>query len=256
MTPWNPEAYLKFKDERTQPSRDLAARTDLDAPAQAVDIGCGPGNSTQVLHARWPAARLLGVDSSPEMIDRARQTYPEADWQLADAATWEPAQPFDLVFSNATLQWIPGHAALLPRLFGWVKPRGALAIQVPANNDSPLYLAVVAVAQRAPWRTYTAGCEALVTYHPPSCYYDLLAPVAARFALWQTTYYHVLPDHQGLLDWYASTGLKPYLERLPGDAERQAFQAQILETCRAAYPQQADGRVLFPFRRLFFIAYK
>ena len=256
MSPWNPEAYLKYKDERTQPSYDLVARIDLHAPGEMVDIGCGPGNSTQVLCERWPAAHRLGVDSSPDMIARARQTYPLAAWQVADAATWEPEHTFDLVFSNATLQWIPAHTALFPRLFGWVKPQGALAVQVPANDDSPLHLAVQAVAQRAEWQAFTEGCHALFTYHPPSFYYDLLAPLSARLVLWQTTYYHVLPNHQGLIDWYASTGLRPYLERLPGETERQAFQAQILEICRERYPLQQDQRVLFPFRRLFFVAYK
>ena len=256
MSPWNPEAYLKYQDERTQPSRDLLARIELEAPAQAVDIGCGPGNSTRVLRERWPAASLLGLDSSPAMIDHARQTDSLTTWRLVDVTAWEPEHAFDLVFSSATLQWIPGHTDLLPKLFGWVAPQGALAVQVPANNDSYLYLAVQAVAHREEWRQLTAGCDALQTYLPPSFYYDLLAPLAARLTLWQTTYYHSLPNHQGLIDWYASTGLKPYLERLPRDVERRAFQAQILEICRDQYPLQSDRRVLFPFRRLFFVAYK
>jgi len=256
VSPWSPTDYLKFGDERTQPSRDLVARIDVESPLQVADLGCGPGNSTRVVHERWPAARLLGVDSSEDMLAHARQSGVPAQWQLADVAGWEPAESFDVVYTSATLQWIPDHAALLPRLFKHVSEGGAFAVQLPANDNSPLHQAVLAVSQRARWRARTEGCSDLLTYRRPDFYYRVLAPICARLALWETTYWHVLPDHQGLIEWYATTGLRPYLERLAGADERRAFQAEILEACAPEYPVQPDHQVLYPFRRLFFVAYK
>jgi len=255
MTQWNPASYLKFQDERTQPSHDLAARVSLGSPQSIVDIGCGPGNSTRVLRERWPGARITGLDSSPQMIAKAREDYPAEEWVLADAATWRSDERYDVVFSNAALQWIPGHETLVPRLFALLNPGGALAVQVPANNDSPVYLAVNEVARRQPWREAIRGCAELLTYQQAGFYYDLLSALSPRVALWQTTYYHVLNSHQGLIDWYASTGMRPYLERLPDEEQKRAFQEQVLQACRERYPVQADGRILFPFKRLFFVAY-
>jgi trans-aconitate 2-methyltransferase len=256
MTQWNPDAYLKFQDERTQPSYDLAARVDLGSAKSVVDIGCGPGNSTRVLRERWPQAHITGLDSSPQMIAKARADFPQETWILADAATWETEDRYDLVFSNAALQWIPGHEALVNKLFRLLNPGGALAVQVPANSDSPIYLAVDEVAGREPYRTAMRGCAEMLTYHDAHVYYDLLSPQSPRVSLWQTTYYHVLASHQGLIDWYSSTGLRPYLERLPGVEQKRAFQEEILDACRAGYPQQRDGKILFPFKRLFFVAYR
>jgi len=256
MVTWNPDLYLKYQDERTQPSYDLVSRINLAEPADIIDIGCGPGNSTRVLRERWPQAKITGLDRSPEMIARAQADFPQGNWLLADAATWETATRYDLVFSNATLQWIPNHEALVDKLFSLVRSGGALAVQVPANNGSPLYQAVHDVAARTEWRGLMVGCAELMTYHDAGYYYDLLSAQAGRVDLWQTTYYHVMGDHQGLIEWYASTGLRPYLERLVSGADRQAFQQQVLAACREQYPVQKDGRILFPFRRLFFIAYR
>lgn len=256
MPRWDPDSYLMYQDERTQPSYDLVARIGLDAPASIVDIGCGPGTSTRVLRERWPQARITGLDSSPEMIARAQQTFPQEHWVLADAASWEPGEAFDLVFSNATLQWIPGHERLVTRLFGLARAGGVLAVQIPANYDSPMFLAILQVAAQEPWRALMAGVDRLVTLLPPEFYYDLLSGLSSRVTLWQTIYYHVMPGHQGLIDWYTGTGLRPYLERLPDEAQKSAFKGEVLETCRSAYPLQADGRILFPFKRTFFLAHK
>lgn len=267
MGKWDPDSYLRFEQERTQPSYDLVSRIVGLDPATVIDIGCGPGNSTRVLRERWPNAWIAGLDNSPEMIEKARQAYPQGAWILADAATWQGGggcnhpegrtrpQRYDLVFSNAALQWVPDHERMLCSLFGLLEPRGALAVQVPANNHSPLYRAVARVSRRVEWRDWTAGCEELLTYHPAGFYYDQLTALSRQVYVWQTTYYHVMADHGGMLDWYASTGMRCHLERLPGDAERKAFRAQVLEECRADYPQQRDGQILFPFRRLFFVAY-
>jgi trans-aconitate 2-methyltransferase len=257
MPQWNPDAYLKYQDERTQPSYDLAARVEVVNPANIVDIGCGPGNSTRVLRERWPEARITGLDSSPEMLESAVKIYPKERWVRADAATWKPAERFDLVFSNAALQWIPEHHELLPRLFGLVNPTGgALAFQVPANTGSPLHQAVLKVARQGAWASRLEGASHDLNYHEPDFYYDMLAPTSKRLVIWQTQYYHVMPNHQGLVDWYAGTGMRPYLERLGSEDERQSFQRKVLEEYRPFYPEHQEHKILFPFNRLFVIAYR
>jgi trans-aconitate 2-methyltransferase len=257
MPQWNPEAYLKYQDERTQPSYDLVGRVEKVNPASIVDIGCGPGNSTRVLRERWPDARITGLDNSQEMLEAAEKTYPEEHWVRADAATWEPAERFGLVFSNAALQWIPAHEKLLPRLFNLVNPiGGVLAFQVPANTESPLHQAVVKVSHQNIWEGRLEGARTALTYQNPDFYYDMLVDIFKRLVIWQTQYYHMLPDYQGLVDWYAGTGMRPYLERLANEEERLSFQRQVLEECRPHYPRHQDKKILFPFNRLFVIGYR
>jgi trans-aconitate 2-methyltransferase len=256
MSGWNPDLYLRYQDERTQPAYDLAARIDIAQPARIIDLGCGPGNSTRVLRERWSAAKIAGLDNSQEMIQKARETYPQETWIQADIADWRPEEKFDVLFSCATLQWLPGHESLIRKLFDHVNARGAFAVQLPANNRSPLHMALLKTAREPEWSDATAGCEGMITYQDPGFYYDALARLSKRVILWQTTYYHVMADHQGLIEWYSSTGMKTYLARLAGEQERKAFQRQVLEECRAEYPPQADGKILFPFQRLFFIVYR
>jgi trans-aconitate 2-methyltransferase len=256
MDKWNPDLYLRYEAERTQPSYDLVARIAAAAPASIIDIGCGPGNSTRVLRERWPLARIVGLDNSPEMITKARKAYPPGEWLLADAAAWVPSTQYSIVFSNAALQWMPDHGKIIQRLYGAVAPGGALAVQVPANQNCALFQAVRRVSARSRWSAAMAGCDQLLTYLDAGLYYDWLSDLSSQVYIWYTTYYHVMEDHQGLIEWYSSTGLRPYLERLASADEREAFQHEILEDCRPAYPEQQDGKVLFPFRRLFFIAYR
>lgn len=256
MDRWDPDLYLKYEDERTQPSYDLVARIRVDDPANIIDIGCGPGNSTRVLREQWPEARVVGLDSSQEMFAKAGATHPEEQWVLADAAGWEPDLKYSIVFSSATLQWIPDHKRLIRRLFDGVQSGGALAVQVPANSGSPLHQAVLRVSGKAEWREATQACDGIFAYHDAGFYYDQLAGLATRIVMLHTTYYHVMESHQGLVDWYASTGMKPYLEKLGDDGLRHSFQSQVLEECRSACPEQADRKILFPFQRLFFVAYR
>ncbi len=256
MTDWNPDTYMKFGSERTRPSIDLVGRIALADPASIVDIGCGPGNSTRVLRERWPKAAILGLDSSPQMIEKAVSTYSGEKWLLADAASWAPDDRYDLIFSNATLQWIPDHDALIVRLFERVARGGALAVQVPANSGSPLHQALLRTARSPQWRKATAGCEDLITYQDADFYYDCLSRLTGRVDIWETTYFHVMGSRRDLVEWYASTGLRPYLEKLAGDPEREAFKGTLLEECESGYPLRCDGRVLFPFKRLFLIAYR
>lgn len=255
MASWNPDLYLQFKEERTQPARDLAARIVHEKPKDIVDLGCGPGNSTQVLRDRWPEADILGVDNSTEMIEKARAYCLQGSWLLADLRDWNPDDSWDIVFSCATLQWIPNHERLIPKVFSLVRRGGALAVQLPANQDAPLHRALLEVARRTEWKDLTSGCEDLIVYHSPAFYYDILSLLSPRVFLWKTSYIHILENHKGLIDWYSSTGMKTYLERLPGEQQKESFRNQVLEACRDSYPVQKDGRILYPFERLFFIAY-
>lgn len=163
---------------------------------------------------------------------------------------------YDIVFSNAAIHWIPDHHRLIPRLFQIVREDGILAVQVPANHESPLYKIIVNVARRSKWSAFTAGCDGLITYHPADYYYNELASLTQDIVLWETTYYHILKSHQDLVAWYKSTAMKPFLESLPADENREEFEQAVLTECKEQYLPQGDGRILYPFKRLFFTAHK
>jgi len=256
MPQWDAELYLKYGRERTQPVFDLLHRIQLENPRRIADLGCGPGNSTEVLRRRWPESSILGLDSSPAMIEKARLDFPQGDWQVGDAATWTPDAPLDLLFSNAMLQWVPEHAAVCRHLLGQLAPGGALAVQVPAHYDSVLHREILEVSQDPAWDERMQAARQALTNHPPAFYYDLLAPLVSRLDLWETIYYHILPGPESVVEWFRATGLRPFLEALASDAERRQMEARLLERYRLAYPRRPTGSILFPFRRLFFIAYR
>ncbi len=256
MPTWNPEQYLKFSDERTQPCRDLVARIALEKPHRIVDLGCGPGNSTAVLAQRWPEAVLTGVDFSAEMIQAASEKYPHMRWQVGDLATWVADEPVDLVFSNAALQWPSHHEHVIPHLFAQVGPGGALAWQVPANFDASAHRGMRAVAGSPGWRSHFPEPVREWFVHQPAFYYDLLAPLASRIELWTTEYLHVMESPAAIVEWYKGTGLRPFLDRLDSPSDRDRFLADYLREIEHAYPRQSNGRVLFPFLRQFVIAYR
>jgi trans-aconitate 2-methyltransferase len=256
MPQWNPQLYLQFAGERTQPAVDLIARIRLPQPARIIDLGCGPGNSTAMLRQRWPDAHITGLDSSPEMLAVAAQNYPSEEWLLEDAAAWQPEHPFELVFSNAALQWVPDHAAVFPWLFEQVASGGALAIQVPDHYDSPLHLVALEVARANAWRHLLERPSHALTHELPEFYYRVLRPKAAQIDIWKTEYYHIVERPEDIVSWFRGTGLRPFLEALETDQQRTQFEQAILDGYRQAYPIQPDGRVLFPFRRLFMIAYR
>lgn len=256
MSNWNADQYLKFSDERTRAAADLAVRVRLESPRTVVDLGCGPGNSTQVLRARWPQADLTGVDSSPEMIAAARSRYPDQQWQFGDVATWQPAEPVDLVYSNATVHWLPRHESLIPRLFQAVAPGGALAFQLP-SSEYPLVRRLIYDISREPaWDERMASARTMLTMHPPAFYYDLLAGSAAAVDLWETEYYHVLDSPGAIVEWFSSAGLRPFLAALDSEDDRQSFLSELHERVAQVYVPRQNGKVLFPFRRTFVIAYR
>ncbi|QDT42780.1 Trans-aconitate 2-methyltransferase [Gimesia alba] len=255
MPVWDADQYLKFQRERTQPAIDLAARVRLEMPERMIDVGCGPGNSTAVLASRFSDADLSGLDSSTEMLETARASNAEINWFQADITTWEPEEKYDLIFSNAVLQWVRDHTTVFPRLMRFLKPGGALAVQLPAHYGSPLHRSVVEVSELPEWNEATANARQRLTSESRSFYYDLLAPLTAEIDLWETEYIHIMESAEAILEWFRGTGLRPYLEALPDDNRRARFESELLARYRDAYPTQANGKVLFPFRRLFVVAY-
>ena len=254
---WNPDHYLKFRNERTQPSIDLVNRIRIDfTPEYIIDIGCGPGNSSQVLVNRWPGSRLVGIDNSESMIAKARSDYPANEWILADASSYHSDQKFDLVFSNAAIQWMPGHQSLLKNFSELLSNRGVLAIQIPLFWDMPVGKAIKAVSSETHWQKLTEGVEKLFAIHDPSFYYDIMAGLFPVVDMWETSYMHVLESHQAILDMIRSTGLRPYYESIGNEKEIAEFEQEVFIDMQVDYPLQQNGKVLFPFERLFFIGYR
>jgi trans-aconitate 2-methyltransferase len=253
MPTWDANQYLKFANERTQPARDLVARIHLE-PQRIIDLGCGPGNSTEILAERWKNAELTGLDSSPEMLAQAKSNHPNWMWLEADMASFASQEKFDLVFSNAALQWVANHAELLPRLKNLVADGGAIAIQIPAHQRSHLHQAMLEISANSKWAHHLEKASIALSLETPQFYYDCLLP-AQKIELWQTAYQHVLENAESILEWIRGTGLRPFLEALPTQEMRLEFEAQLLERVRQAYPPQRDGKVLFEFNRLFMIAY-
>jgi trans-aconitate 2-methyltransferase len=255
MPTWDSAQYLRFSAERTQPAIDLAARIAIENPRRIVDLGCGPGNSTAVVARRWPTAELLGLDNSAEMIAAAKKNLPHCTWQIGDIGSWSPPNGFDIVFSNAALQWIPDHRHAVPRLLSHVANGGAFAFQVPANFDAAPHRLIRELGSSPAWRNFFLAPVREWHAEEPSFYYDVLAPLASRVELWTTDYIHVVPGPEAIVEWYRGTGLRPWLDLLPTEENRSRFLADYLTAIANAYPRQKDGRVLFPFRRLFVIAY-
>lgn len=254
MPKWDAKSYLRFAAERTQPAVDLAARIEGIEPRRIIDLGCGPGNSTAVLRRRWPDAEITGLDNAPEMIAAARESNPEGIWVLADASTWSADHPYDIVFSNAALQWLPDHGRLFPHLMAQVAPGGALAVQMPAHLGTRLLEVILQVADNPRWSHLLGEARNVMTREPPQFYYDTLQPLASRLAIWITEYYHVMDGPHAILEWLRATGLRPFLSALESDEQREAFEYELVEGFSGSYPSQRDGRVLFPFRRLFIVA--
>ena len=256
MPTWDPKQYLKFSDHRLRPALDLMAQIPLTGPGIVYDLGCGPGTITRLLAERWPGAAVTGIDSSADMLAKARREAPKVAFQQADIAHWSPPAPADLVFSNAALHWLDDHASLLPRLAAQLAPGGVLAVQLPCNRDSPSHLLMDEAAADGPWRPRLAQLRPVYrSVETTDAYYRILAPVMRQVDIWETTYLHVLEGDNPVVEWTKGTALRPYLDALE-EPERAAFLAAYAARIAAAYPRQPDGRTLLPFRRIFFIAQK
>ncbi|MBU6424581.1 MAG: methyltransferase domain-containing protein, partial [Chloroflexi bacterium] len=234
--PWDPTQYLRFGEYRTRPAIDLLARVPLEEPGSVYDLGCGPGNSTRLLRARWPRARIVGVDTSPQMLERARRALPDVQWIEADVRTWRPPEPADVLFSNAALQWVGGHERLFPALASLLAPHGALAVQLPSGFQDPWYGLIQQAVRESPRRERLERVLLDESVGSPTFYYDLLAPLMSDVDIWTTRYVHVLEGNDPVKEWAKGTALKPLLDALP-ESESAAFESRYAELVRAAYPR-------------------
>jgi trans-aconitate 2-methyltransferase len=256
MPDWNPELYLKFSDQRARPASDLIAQIKLNNPARIIDVGCGPGNSTAQLNKRWPQARLAGLDNSPEMLAQARQKNPGWTWIDATIEHWTPDAPYDLVFSNAALHWVGDHGTIFPRLLSYVASGGALAVQMPNNFHSPVHTAMKEVAASPRWNAVLGPAEEHFGVESPAFYYNALRPSASLLNIWEADYLQIMDGPRAILEWIRSTGMRFYLERLHDETERMAFESDCLDRIEQAYPANDAGKSLFPYKRMFVIAYR
>jgi trans-aconitate 2-methyltransferase len=252
---WSAKQYTVFEDERTRPVRDLVSAVPAIEGRSVVDLGCGPGNSTEVLAARFPHAQVQGIDSSADMIDAARRRLPQARFAIADVQEWKDPGPFDVILANALLQWVPDHAAVLPALAAKLTRGGALAIQMPDNLHDPAHQLMRETAAAGPWAQALADASASrVAVGSAPEYYDLLRPVCAKVDIWRTTYYHALSGGAAaIVEWFKGSGLRPFLEPLDL-RERAAYLERYTAAVARAYPPLPDGSVLLPFPRLFIVA--
>lgn len=258
MADWNPALYRRFEGERTRPAAELLARVPLQRAALAVDLGCGPGNSTELLVERFPQARVIGVDNSASMLESARERLPAVAFAESDIATWSPTpgEAPDVLFANASLQWVPDHTDLLPRLFGLLAPGGVLAVQMPDNWEEPSHRLMREVARDPAWAAQIGDAERLrAPLLGVTRYYDVLAPLAAEVDVWHTVYQHRMADAAAIVQWLSSTGLRPFVDPLPQDL-RTAFLAEYERRIDIAYPRRADGQRLLAFPRQFIVARK
>ncbi|CAK9889713.1 MULTISPECIES: trans-aconitate 2-methyltransferase [Pseudomonas] len=250
---WSAAQYSTFENERTRPVRDLVAALPNQTVARAVDLGCGPGNSTQVLASRYSEAQVTGVDSSEDMIAAARQRLPQLAFEVGDIGNWSAEQGVDVILANASLQWLPDHALLYPHLVRQLTAGGSLAIQTPDNLDEPAHRQIREIARLGSWAGKVGDLQ-LPPRHTAAYYYDVLSPHCRRVDVWRTTYYHPLAGGApAVVEWFKGSALRPYLAAL--DAQEQAdFLQYYLQAMEQAYPLAADGTVLLPFPRLFIVA--
>ncbi len=252
---WDPGQYRRFADERARPFFDLVARIGTDAPRSVVDLGCGPGDLTVDLARRWPGAAILGIDSSVEMIAAAGrgEKRPGVSFTVADLRDWQPDAPVDVLVCNAVLQWVPGHLGLLPRWVSWLSGGGWLAFQLPGNFDQPPHAVLREMAASPRWRPLIGEAELTRQAGDLTGYLDVLARTGCQVDAWETTYLHILPGEDPVVEWVKGTALRPVLAVLD-DAQTAEFLAEYRDRMRRAYPPRSFGTVL-PFRRAFVVAH-
>jgi trans-aconitate 2-methyltransferase len=253
VSDWNPTQYLTFADERTRAARDLLAQVPLTAARRVYDLGCGPGNSTALLVEHFAGAMITGIDNSPAMLEAALKACPGAQFVMGELTDWMPEDEPDLLYSNATFQWLPDHLGVMERLIQRLPEGGVIAVQMPDNLMEPSHALMQKAAEQGPWAAkLTAAGTAREALPDVTDYYARLKPRLSRLDIWHTIYNHPLDGVEGIVSWLASTGLRPWLEPL-GVEERAAYLARYKALLREAYPEQADGKVLLRFPRLFLV---
>jgi trans-aconitate 2-methyltransferase len=252
---WSAGQYLKFEDERTRPARDLLLGVPSSPVRCAADLGCGPGNSTELIAVRYPEAQVTGVDNAPDMIKAAKARLPGGRFELCGIEEWSEPGPWDLIYANAAFQWVGGHEALLPKLMQRLAQGGSLAIQMPDNLDEPSHASMRTTARSVPFAEKLKGAaKARTELGTANWYYALLKPLASRVDIWRTTYFHALAGGlDAIVEWVKGTGLRPFLSPL-SEAERPVYIAAYKEELANAYKPLADGTVILPFPRLFIVA--
>lgn len=250
---WDPRQYLKFGNERLRPAYDLLARVSAESPQSIVDLGCGTGTVTALLRARWPQAKITGIDNSREMLERAQTAAPDAAWELADLAQWAPASPPDLIVSNAALHWLDDHPKLFPRLMSYLAPDGMLAVQMPAQHVAPSHQIGFGLAESARWRGQLARLVRRRPILEPADYYSILRPHADSLDLWSTEYVQALTGENPVAEFTKGSFVGVWLSALSA-ADAEAFEREYRAAIAAAYPKDAEGVTLFPFRRFFLVA--
>lgn len=250
---WNSNQYMKFGKERTQPSLDLISRIkDLD-PSNILDIGCGPGNSTFALYENFPNAQIKGVDSSENMLKKAREKYPNMQFEKCNVPDDLGEESYDLIFSNACIHWIPNHQNLISEIFNKLNKGGTLAVQIPLTQEAPFYKTLFRLIENEKW----SKLAVVHNFHNlmPNEYYDLFTTFDCDFQIWQTTYYHIVQSQEGVIEWYKGSGLRPYLELLD-EEEKEDFMTELKESLKNLFPTQRDGKVILKMPRLFFTLQK
>jgi trans-aconitate 2-methyltransferase len=251
---WSAKQYVAFENERTRPVRDLLSIVPKTEVRRAIDIGCGPGNSTEVLAGLFPDAKISGIDSSPDMIEAARKRLPRISFEVAAAEEWSDPGPFDVILANAVFQWVPDHAKLFPRLVERLAPGGHLAVQMPDNLNETAHQLMREVAAQSPWAEKLAGAAGRRTrIESVGWYYDLLRPLCSRVNVWRTTYYHSLKGSDAIAEWFKGSGLRPFLAALD-ESEREPYLDRYRAALAKSFPVFSDGNVLLPFTRQFFVA--
>lgn len=251
--PWDPTLYSAFAQPRLRPALDLMARMSADCPHAVVDLGCGTGNVTRLLAERWHDASITGVDSSPEMLAAAADKPSRIRWTQSDIKVWKPERPVDVLFSNAALHWLDGHATLFPYLLAQLAPGGTLAVQMPHNHYAASHAVMADTVEAGPWAARLRPLARRFPVEDPDFYYDALAPLTAALDIWEAEYLHVLDGDNPVVQWTMGTALRPLVDALE-EPERSEFIAEYARRIADAYPRRADGKTLFPFRRLFIVA--
>ena len=252
---WSASQYVQFEDERTRPVRDLVGAIPTANATRVVDIGCGPGNSTEVLGARYGDAEVIGLDSDADMIAAARKRLPNLHFDIADVTQWADGGPWDVILANAVFQWVPDHATLFPSLVGKLAPGGSLAVQMPDNLNEPPHLLMRETALSGPWAPkLAAAADARTALASEGWYYELLKPHCSRVDIWRTIYQHPLTGGAAaVVEWFKGSGLRPFLAPLD-DAEKAEYLRQYEAALAKVFPAMPDGTVLLPFPRVFIVA--